>query len=136
MVLPLYDIPDKHLLFIFLVAFLNENKIAYSLVLAKLALCEPVLCDEALGPHVDDELGAHSLFALHFHRAAHLLDDLLADGETQPRPLLVPRGILVKLAEVDKQLFAALFWHTHTCVDDAQLDAHEVLLTFNIVRLV
>jgi hypothetical protein len=73
-----------------LVAFLYEDKVADALVLPKLILSQPVFGDQALGPHVDNELRAHSFLALDFDRASHLLNDLLAYGEAKPSALLVP----------------------------------------------
>ena len=72
----------------------------------------------AFGPDVDDELWAYSLDALDINRAAHLLDDFLADGQAKPSSLLISLRILVKLAKINEQLLASFLWHAYAIVDD------------------
>lgn len=127
------DVLYKGLLLLLVSRFTNENKISDALVPRELFLRERVLGDETLSLDINNELRANSLLALDLNRAAHLLDDLLANGEPEPSSLLVARGILVQLVKVDEKLFAALFRHADTRVDYAELDAHEVLLAFNAI---
>ena len=88
---------DKHKVFFVLIISLGlfgVKEVRKSLIF--------ILGKFAFRLNVDDEFGSHADFTLNFRRSSHLLDDLLADRQSEAGTLSVSHGAFVEFAEINE----------------------------------
>ena len=73
----------------------------------------------AMSLQIYDELSSFTNFALYLHRSSHLLDDILADRQSEARALGVPFWIFIQFCKIYKQIVAALIRYANASVYDA-----------------
>ena len=96
------------------------NLVAWAFITDNLTR-EHCLGRSALRLDIDDEIGAHTLMAVHGHWSAHLLDDVLADRQPKASADLVTAFQILELAEVNEEVLEILRTDYDSLVPDSQL---------------
>ena len=106
-----------------------NNVIWCGFVETPLDLCENLVVELAEGRHTNYERGALLNLTLHIHLAAHLLNKLLTNTDSEANAMLVNAFVLLQALEISEKRLKAILAYTEASVDNLYFE-------FNVVDII